>query len=72
LGSRYGGAIGDVPDDDTAFSRRDTQFEFIARAGWADPEEDEARIARPTMCARDRTIRTVGPTRVIGEEPSME
>ena len=41
----YGGAIADVDDDDTAFSRRDTAFEFVAAARWRDPSEDEARMS---------------------------
>lgn len=41
----YGGAIADVPDDETAFSRRDTAFEFVAASRWQDPAEDEQRIS---------------------------
>ncbi|MBM7504725.1 FAD-binding oxidoreductase [Agromyces aurantiacus] len=41
----YGGAIADVPDDATAFSRRDTAFEFVAASRWDDPADDEARMA---------------------------
>lgn len=41
----YGGAIADVPDDDTAFSHRNTMFEYVTATGWTDPAEDEARIA---------------------------
>jgi FAD/FMN-containing dehydrogenase len=41
----YGGAIADVPDEGAAFSQRDAMFEFVAAAGWTDPDEDEARIA---------------------------
>lgn len=41
----YGGAIADVPDADTAFSHRDTEFEFVAAARWSSPAEDEARMA---------------------------
>jgi FAD/FMN-containing dehydrogenase len=41
----YGGAIGDAPDEATAFSHRDTLVEFVAAAKWTDPAEDEARIA---------------------------
>ena len=41
----YGGAIADVADADTAFSRRDTAFEFVAAARWRDAAEDEARMA---------------------------
>ena len=41
----YGGAIADVDDDATAFSRRDTAFEFVAAARWRDTSEDEARMS---------------------------
>lgn len=41
----YGGAIADVPDDDSAFSHRSTMFEYVAATGWTDPAEDQARIA---------------------------
>ncbi|MEU4193299.1 FAD-binding oxidoreductase [Kribbella sp. NPDC026611] len=41
----YGGAIADVPDEDAAFSQRDTLFEFVTSARWEDPAEDEAKIA---------------------------
>ncbi|WP_433009177.1 FAD-binding oxidoreductase [Kribbella sp. CA-294648] len=41
----YGGAISDVPDDDSAFSHRDTLFEFVTAARWEDPADDEDRIA---------------------------
>ena len=41
----YGGAIADVPDADSAFSQRDTRFEFIASARWSDAAEDEQRIS---------------------------
>jgi len=41
----YGGAIAEVPDDDTAFSQRDTLFEFVTAAKWEDPAEDEPRMA---------------------------
>jgi len=40
----YGGAIRDVPDDDTAFSHRQTAFELGASTGWTDPAEDVLRI----------------------------
>ncbi|GAA2134651.1 FAD-binding oxidoreductase [Nocardioides bigeumensis] len=42
---RYGGAIADVPVDSTAFSRRDTAFEYVGAARWTDPDEDSTRIA---------------------------
>lgn len=41
----YGGAIADVPDDDAAFSHRDTLLEFVTATRWDDPAEDEDRIA---------------------------
>jgi FAD/FMN-containing dehydrogenase len=41
----YGGAIADVPDDDSAFSHRSTMFEYVAATGWTDHAEDQARIA---------------------------
>ncbi len=42
----YGGAIADVPDDDAAFSHRDTLFEFVTATRWEDPAEDATRIAQ--------------------------
>jgi FAD/FMN-containing dehydrogenase len=47
----YGGAIGEVPDDATAFSHRDTLVEFVTAARWLDPAEDNARIAAARRCA---------------------
>jgi hypothetical protein len=47
----YGGAIADVPDDDTAFSHRDAMVEFGAGISWTDPAHDEARIAAARRCA---------------------
>ncbi|MDV3220405.1 FAD-binding oxidoreductase [Intrasporangium sp.] len=41
----YGGAIADVPDEATAFSQRQTAFEYVGAARWTDPTQDEARIA---------------------------
>jgi FAD/FMN-containing dehydrogenase len=41
----YGGAIAEVPDDDAAFSHRDTQFEFVTATRWEDPADDAERIA---------------------------
>jgi len=52
----YGGAIAEVPDDATAFSQRGTQFEFVGAARWADPAEDDDRIA-----AARRYGRTMAP-----------
>jgi FAD/FMN-containing dehydrogenase len=39
-----GGAIGRVPEDDTAYSNRDVLFDFLTPDRWTDPSEDEARI----------------------------
>ena len=47
----YGGAIADVPDQDTAFSHRDTMFEYLAAARWTDPAQDHARTAAARHCA---------------------
>jgi FAD/FMN-containing dehydrogenase len=41
----YGGGIRAVPDADSAFSHRDTTFEFVAAARWSDPAEDEQRMS---------------------------
>ena len=41
----YGGAIASVGHEETAFSHRDALIEFVTRAGWTDPAEDEARIS---------------------------
>ncbi|HYJ67922.1 MAG TPA: FAD-binding oxidoreductase [Nocardioidaceae bacterium] len=41
----YGGAIADVPDDDSAFSHRATSFEYVAASRWTDPAEDADRMA---------------------------
>jgi len=51
----YGGAIAEVPDEDTAFAFRDTAFEYVAASKWADPAEDDTRIglARRTAAALD-------------------
>jgi hypothetical protein len=51
----YGGAIAEVPDQDTAFAFRDTAFEYVAASSWEDPAEDGGRIAlaRRTAAALD-------------------
>ncbi|MEV8375098.1 FAD-binding oxidoreductase [Kribbella sp. NPDC056861] len=41
----YGGAIADVPDEDAAFSHRDTLFEFVTATRWEDPADDAEKIA---------------------------
>jgi FAD/FMN-containing dehydrogenase len=47
----YGGAIADVPDQDTAFSHRDALVEYGAGTSWDDPAQDRARIAAARRCA---------------------
>jgi hypothetical protein len=51
----YGGAIADVPDQETAFTFRDTAFEYVAASSWTDTAEDDRRIAlaRRTAAALD-------------------
>lgn len=41
----YGGAIGEVSNEDSAFSHRDALVEFFGGQTWTDPEEDEERMA---------------------------
>jgi FAD/FMN-containing dehydrogenase len=41
----YGGAIADVPEEDSAFSHRQTLFEFSTGSRWTDPAEDADRMA---------------------------
>jgi FAD/FMN-containing dehydrogenase len=52
----YGGAIADVPDDDTAFSHRAARFEYVGAVRWADPDEDADRMgaARRAAARLDR------------------
>jgi FAD/FMN-containing dehydrogenase len=40
----YGGAIGAVGEEETAFGHRDALVEFVGVANWTDPREDEARL----------------------------
>ncbi len=47
----YGGAIADVPDQDAAFSHRDTLFEYGAGTRWGDAGDDEARMSAARRCA---------------------
>ncbi len=47
----YGGAIAEVADADTAFSQRDTLFEFVAAARWTDPAEDDAWMSAARRAA---------------------
>jgi FAD/FMN-containing dehydrogenase len=47
----YGGAIADVPDEDSAFTHRDAFVEFGAGTSWRHPAQDEARIAAARRCA---------------------
>jgi hypothetical protein len=47
----YGGAIADVPDQDTAFSHRDALVEYGAGTSWDDPAQDRDRIGAARRCA---------------------
>ncbi len=40
----YGGAIGDLSNEDTAFSHRDTLVEWFGGVTWTDAAEDEERM----------------------------
>jgi FAD/FMN-containing dehydrogenase len=40
----FGGAVAQVGEDDTAFSHRHKQVDFIAVGRWTDPREDELHI----------------------------
>jgi FAD/FMN-containing dehydrogenase len=42
---QYGGAIGEVSNDDSAFSHRNALVEFFGGVTWSDPAEDEERMA---------------------------
>jgi FAD/FMN-containing dehydrogenase len=41
----YGGAIADVGEEESAFSHRTALVEWFGGSTWADPSEDEARMA---------------------------
>jgi FAD/FMN-containing dehydrogenase len=41
----YGGAIADVPDEDSPFSHRDALVEYGAGTSWSDAAEDQDRVA---------------------------
>ena len=47
----YGGVIAEVADEATAFSQRQTAFEYVGAARWTDPAEDETRIATARQSA---------------------
>jgi len=56
----YGGAIADVAEDATAFSHRDTQFEFVTAARWTDSAEDDERIGAARRYGAGLTPYAVG------------
>ena len=47
----YGGAIAEVPEAASAFSHRETQFEYVAASSWTDAGEDQARFEVTRRCA---------------------
>jgi FAD/FMN-containing dehydrogenase len=56
----YGGAIAEVGEDATAFSHRDTAFEYVCAARWDDPAEDADRIAAARRYAGSLTPYAIG------------
>lgn len=42
---RFGGALGRIPDEGTAFSHRDAEYMFHPITMWEDPTDDERQIA---------------------------
>jgi FAD/FMN-containing dehydrogenase len=65
----YGGAIADVPDEATAFSHRNTKFDFTTGAAWLDPSEDQARITAARAYAESMRPFTSG---VYANSPGEE
>jgi hypothetical protein len=41
LVAAFGGAVGAMGEDDTAFSHRHAQVDFLALGRWTDPADDE-------------------------------
>jgi FAD/FMN-containing dehydrogenase len=56
----YGGAIAEVGEEATAFSHRDTAFEYVCAARWDDPAEDADRIAAARRYAGSLTPYAIG------------
>ncbi len=56
----YGGAIAEVGEDATAFSHRDTAFEYVCAARWDDPAEDADRMAAARRYANSLTPYAIG------------
>jgi hypothetical protein len=50
LVAAFGGAVAEVGEDDTAFSHRDAQVDFLALGRWTDPAGDELHIG---LCRRN-------------------
>ena len=51
----YGGAIAEVPDEESAFAHRGTAFEYVGAARWTSPDEDADRIASARALAAGLT-----------------
>ncbi len=65
----YGGAIAEVPDEATAFSQRETAFEYVGAARWTDPAEDATRIATARESAAGlEPFATGAYVNVLGDE----
>ncbi len=54
---RLGGAMSRVGDGETAFARRDADFDILISAVWDDPAEDEQNIAWARVFRLDGAIR---------------
>ena len=50
LVAAFGGAVSEVGEDDTAFSHRHAQVDFLALGRWDDPADDELHIE---LCRRN-------------------
>jgi FAD/FMN-containing dehydrogenase len=65
----YGGAIAEVPDEETAFSHRRTAFEYVSAARWTDPAEDATQIAAArTSAATLEPFASGAYVNVLGDE----
>ncbi len=65
----YGGAIAEVPDEATAFSQRETAFEYVGAARWTDPAEDDSQMATAReSAARLEPFASGAYVNVLGDE----
>ena len=58
-----------MPDEATAFSHRETAFEYVGAARWTDPAEDDDRIASAReSAARLAPFASGAYVNVLGDE----